>query len=249
MVTGKFTFDTPWHIYQTFSNVFSPIYNKSALVEVRAWCWIGSKPWSELTMSKVLWCKFQSFGLDTQFLQQNCLYSSNISASFFPAVQMMCNNNVSHKFDSNSHFTWSNLQQQHVLGVLCQWQVWRTGISNYIPQILWDVITCPCLHTCFCHSTPHITHYGLLMSYGVGKFDHQCFRKWLIPCKAPVTQNSTSKSRTRSYENLVDMVVSGNFWSILAWSCFVRGMAVVGCSTAEALPKHCLSTEKSIRQW
>ena len=31
-------------------------------------------------------------------------------------------------------------------------------------------------------------------------------------CKAPVTQNSTSKSRTRSYENLVDVVVSGNFW-------------------------------------
>ena len=60
--------------------------------------------------------------------------------------------------------------------------------------------------------------------------------------KAPVTQNSTSKSRTRSHENLVDVVVSGNFWSILAWSCFVRGMAVVGCSTAEALPKHCLST-------
>ena len=35
--------------------------------------------------------------------------------------------------------------------------------------------------------------------------------------EVPVTQNSTSKSRTRSYENLVDVVVSGNFWSILAW--------------------------------
>ena len=60
--------------------------------------------------------------------------------------------------------------------------------------------------------------------------------------KAPVTQNSTSKSRTGSYENLVDVVVSGNFWSILAWPCLVRGMAVGGCSTAEALPKHCLCT-------
>ena len=59
--------------------------------------------------------------------------------------------------------------------------------------------------------------------------------KW---CKAPVTQNSTSKSRTRSYENLVDVVVSGNFRSILAWPGFVRGMAFGGCSTAEALPKY-----------
>ena len=41
--------------------------------------------------------------------------------------------------------------------------------------------------------------------------------------KAPVTQKSTSKSRAKSYENLVDVVVSGNFWSIVAWPCFVTG--------------------------
>ena len=41
--------------------------------------------------------------------------------------------------------------------------------------------------------------------------------------KAPVTQNPTSKSRTRSYGNLVDVVVSGN--------------------------EHGLYTEKSICQW
>ena len=29
-------------------------------------------------------------------------------------------------------------------GLVCQKQVSRTGASNYIPQILWDVITCPC---------------------------------------------------------------------------------------------------------
>ena len=29
-------------------------------------------------------------------------------------------------------------------GVLCQEQISRTGTSNYIPHILWDVITCPC---------------------------------------------------------------------------------------------------------
>ena len=59
--------------------------------------------------------------------------------------------------------------------------------------------------------------------------------------EAPVTQNSTSKSRTRSYENLVDVVVSGNFWSILAWPCFVWDMAVV------PLLKHCLSTVNHIQ--
>ena len=31
-----------------------------------------------------------------------------------------------------------------IWGVLCQKQVSRAGTSNYIPQILWDVITCPC---------------------------------------------------------------------------------------------------------
>ena len=49
------------------------------------------------------------------------------------------------------------------------------------------------------------------------------FRMLALESKAPVTQDSTSKSRTRSYENLVDVVVSGNFWSILAWPCFVTG--------------------------
>ena len=29
-------------------------------------------------------------------------------------------------------------------GLECQKQVSRTGTSNYIPQYLWDVITCPC---------------------------------------------------------------------------------------------------------
>ena len=67
----------------------------------------------------------------------------------------------------------------------------------------------------------------------------QIDRFWNVtPVKAPVTQNSTSKSRTRSHETLVDVVISGNFWSVLAWTCFVRGMAVGGCSPAEALPKH-----------
>ena len=30
--------------------------------------------------------------------------------------------------------------------------------SNYIPHILWDVITCPVLDTCFWHNTPHMSN-------------------------------------------------------------------------------------------
>ena len=47
----------------------------------------------------------------------------------------------------------------------------------------------------------------------------------------------------------MDVVVSGNFWSIWLGRALWRGMAVGGCSTAEALPKNCLSTEEYICQW
>ena len=32
----------------------------------------------------------------------------------------------------------------HVCGRVCQKQVWRAGLSNYIPQTLLDITTCPC---------------------------------------------------------------------------------------------------------
>ena len=32
----------------------------------------------------------------------------------------------------------------NIWGVLCQKQLSKAGTSNYIPYILWDVITCPC---------------------------------------------------------------------------------------------------------
>ena len=41
-------------------------------------------------------------------------------------------------------------------GVLRQKQVSRAGTSNYIPQILWGVITCPCHWSCFWHNTPQM---------------------------------------------------------------------------------------------
>ncbi len=66
--------------------------------------------------------------------------------------------------------------------------------------------------------------------------------------KGPVTQHSTSKSRSKSSENLVDVVGRGNSWSILAWPCFCTGMAVGGCSTAKTLPKLSLSTANHVQQ-
>ena len=36
------------------------------------------------------------------------------------------------------------MTHMHMWWIVCQKQVSRAGTSNYIPQILWDVITCPC---------------------------------------------------------------------------------------------------------
>ncbi len=41
--------------------------------------------------------------------------------------------------------------------------------------------------------------------------------------KAPVTQHSTFKSRTKTYENLVDVVVRCNFWSIFSLTILCTG--------------------------
>ena len=62
-----------------------------------------------------------------------------------------------------------------------------------------------------------------------------------------VTQHSTSKSRTKSYENLVDVVVSGNFLVNFGLAVLCTGMTVGGCSTAKALPKHSLSTANHVQ--
>ena len=72
---------------------------------------------------------------------------------------------------------------------------------------------------------------------------HYHFNSKIENGQAPVTQKSTSISRTRSYENLVDVVVSGNFGQFWLDRALWRGMALDGCSTAEGLPRHCLSTE------
>ena len=54
---------------------------------------------------------------------------------------------------------------QHISGVFCQKQVWRAWTSNYIPQILCDVITCPC------------TSYLLLAQHS--SFEDRVPAKWI----------------------------------------------------------------------
>ena len=45
---------------------------------------------------------------------------------------------------SDQHVSGSFPVTSDIKGVLYQKQVSRAGTSNYIPQILWDVFTCPC---------------------------------------------------------------------------------------------------------
>ena len=63
------------------------------------------------------------------------------------------------------------------------------------------------------------------------------------PHTAPVTQNATSKSRTRSYENLVDVAVSDNFGQ------FWLGRASYGVWLSAAVPllKHCQSAANDVQ--
>ena len=47
-----------------------------------------------------------------------------------------------------------------ISGVLCQKQVSRAGTCNYIPQILWGVITCPC--PWYLVPTQHSSHHVIV---------------------------------------------------------------------------------------
>ena len=49
--------------------------------------------------------------------------------------------------------SWPNLASE----ISWRYLALRAGTSDYIPQILWDVITCPCPDTCFWHIAPHVS--------------------------------------------------------------------------------------------
>ena len=68
-------------------------------------------------------------------------------------------------------------------GVLCQKQESRPGTNNYIPQIRWDVIPCPC-------SPVNLTH-----SYTQsGKNSHKRFLSWFHTFSTPVITHWKSPS-------------------------------------------------------
>ena len=63
-------------------------------------------------------------------------------------------------------------------GVLCRMQLSRAGTSNYITQILWDVVTSPALDTCIRHYIPHIP--GQYTPYGKSELGHHWFKHLLV---------------------------------------------------------------------
>ena len=49
----------------------------------------------------------------------------------------------------------------NICGPVCQKQLSSAGIINYIPQILWDVITCPCRwYLLLAHKSSYEKHLG-----------------------------------------------------------------------------------------
>ena len=63
------------------------------------------------------------------------------------------------------------------LEVFCQNLVSRAGTNNYIPQILWDVITCPCSwYSLLVH------HFSLVTPHNTTHFYHYDAR-WLLDTK------------------------------------------------------------------
>ena len=63
---------------------------------------------------------------------------------------------------------------------MCQEQVPRVGTSNYIPQYLWDVITCPCpwyLHLAYKSSFVHLNGILAIDSGNKTKLPHSTFMR------------------------------------------------------------------------
>ena len=69
----------------------------------------------------------------------------------------------------------------HICRLVWQRQASRAGTSNYIPQILWDVISCRSLDTCFWHTSPHM----YLCSITTASTASKCFKIILKPTQPP----------------------------------------------------------------
>ena len=82
-------------------------------------------------------------------LQIRILYKTNTTfletvSKWFTLLSTQWWLNASHFEKEQCDSEKINMTSLHIWGVLCQVQVSRVRTSNYIPQYLWDVITCPC---------------------------------------------------------------------------------------------------------
>ena len=79
------------------------------------------------------------------------------------------------------HFSTSGfwLAMAYIWEHLCQKQVSRAGTSNYIPQYLWDVITCPCPWYLLLAQSPHIKSLLLLGIPGFSNVLYNGCKAWL----------------------------------------------------------------------
>ena len=101
-------------------------------------------------------------------------------------------------------------RHSHKPGILCHSKVSRAGTSNYIPQTLWDVITCPpAIDTCFWllyrsvllmiyNQNPHLSWVSDLSTYRL--------IYWMGISKCALFETSFS---------LWSIVTLGSFFSIL----------------------------------
>ena len=91
-----------------------------------------------------------------------------------------------------------------IWGLMCQKQVSRTRTNNYISQIRWDVITCPCLWGAFCwHKSHHLYNIACRCYYF---FWHNIaitrlvFSGWKLPYRLPTTHVISSRVHAVLYK-------------------------------------------------
>ena len=93
-----------------------------------------------------------------------------------------------------------------IWGLVWQKQVSRAGTSNYIPQILWDVITCPCPWYLFLTHCHHMSQTGM---QGINNY---------IPQNAVSICSISHKICTWFYHALFRMVILSAHCDSLRWN-------------------------------
>ena len=91
----------------------------------------------------------------------------------------------------------------HECELVCQKRVSRVWSSNYIPQYIWDVITCSCPCPILAHKSPHMLH-DMIFVIIYSQFSQHGGFCWLIVCMETIlywyinTENYFLLSHTHS---------------------------------------------------